>query len=247
MEHEIPEIINQSSNVKLYHDPKLLAEFMDQPKVKIAEAITGALALGTGEAIQLGARVIQSVIKGTLFKQLGREIKDLIEAGKIKEDYANEKYSFQSLADILQFIDSEAPDEDRFLAIKALFFSIISIDATEGEKVLNYQLFKIAMGLSAGQLLILKISYDLRKNNENIGSSKDDWLTLIAKKAGHNLKALIEDDEIILIEKHLISPRLWNDKSGVDTTNARLTDLGIKLSSNLEKFATEQYNSSSRT
>jgi hypothetical protein len=51
------------------------------------------------------------------------------------------------------------------------------------------------------------------------------------------LGVLIEQDEKILIEKGLISDRVYSDRSGVNTKNARLTDLGEKLCEYLSDYS----------
>ena len=211
-----------------YKDNKKLAEFLNQPQVKIAELITGALALGTSGAIQVGGRLAQGAIKGHFLKQVGREIKFLIDNGKIKEDYAEKKYAFQTFADLLLFIDGEVPDEDRFKAVKALFYSIIDKDA-EGEEILRYQLFQISKRLNSSQLLTLKAAYELRKRKEN-PSSASSWRTSIAREIGHNSVGLVTSDEVVLSRENLIGTTTYTDNSGIhNIDDARLTDLGIKL------------------
>ena len=219
------------------NDPKSLAEFLEQPKIKIAEAITGGLEAGVPGLIVAGARIVQGAIKGDMLRQIGREINVLVEKGKIKEDYVAQKYGFQSLRDILEFIDSEAPDQERFLAVKAMFFAVNSVDAVEGEALLNYELFQITKKLTGSQLLILKVSYEIRKKGEQLDSSAEAWLKFIAERVGHNVASLIEKDESVLIDHRLLTIRVYNDQSGIrGGKGGRLTDLAVKLCENLEKY-----------
>jgi len=223
-----------------FRSSKALADFLNQPKIKIAEAITGALSVGRQEAIQIGARLVQGALKGHFMTQLGREIRSLIEKGEIREDYAETKFGFQSLAELLDFIDRETIDEDRFTAIKAMFFALNSIGATEGEQIVNYQLFRLSKQLSSSQLLMLKISYDLHKErafpdpNANFGG--EQWINVIAKRIGHEVITLLKQDESVLMEHGLLSQRVYGDKSGVQVVNARLTDLGLKFCEHIEKY-----------
>jgi hypothetical protein len=220
-----------------YRDPALLAKFLDRPHIEIAEVITGALAMGKSEAVLMAGRIVQGALKGNLMKQLGREINKMRESGKIKEDYAENKYGFQSLAELLTFIDSEAPDEDRFIGAKALFFALNAIDVKEhGEELLRYQLFKLTLRLRGSQLILLKVIYDLYRKNESLTSSARGWLAEMSQMVGHSIPDLIEMDETILVEEKLITPRQHPDRSGVDSRDARLTTLGIKLSDLLEKY-----------
>ncbi len=222
-----------------FRDSKSLAQFLEQPKIKIAEAITGGLELGVNGLITAGARIVQGAIKGNLMKQFGREINTLVEKGKIKEDYAETKYGFQTLKEILEFIDSESPDEERFLAVKAMFFAVNAVDVNEGEELINYQLLQIVKKLSGFQLLILKVASEARKAHPGGGpASAGGWLSDIANRMGHKLSSLVEHDEGVLMEYKLISGRRHSDRSGVAEHNFRLTDLAIKLCENLEHYET---------
>jgi hypothetical protein len=223
-----------------YRDAKSLSQFMDQPKIKIAEAITGALAMGKSEAILVGGRIMQGVLKGNAMKQFTREIKNLIEKGKIKEDYVETKYGFRSLSELLEFIDSEIPDENRLSAVKILFYSIVSADVNEGEQIQNYQIFQIAKRLTSTQFLILKIAYDMKKEGiyDSASESANGWLSKVSERIGHNIPSLIERDEEILIKEKLISDRALGDRSGIlKKQDARLTDLGLKICENMEKYS----------
>jgi hypothetical protein len=48
---------------------------------------------------------------------------------------------------------------------------------------------------------------------------------------------LVEQDEKSLIEKGLLSDRIHPDRSGVKNTDARLTDLGVKLCEYLSDYS----------
>ena len=192
--------------------------------------------MGKSDAILTGGRIVQGALKGNLLKQVGRELIALQKRGRIEEDYADKKFGFQTLAELLTFIDNEVPDEDRFIAIKALFYSIIDKKAPTGSEVLRYQLFQICKRLSSSQLLTLKATYELRKKSVN-PSSAEDWLATVAKEAGHNSRGLIENDETTLEQEKLISGRTYSDRSGVRGHDARLTDLGINLVESIITYA----------
>lgn len=211
-----------------FQDPQALTQLLNQPEVQIAELVTGALAMGKSEAILAGGRLVQGALKGNLMKQVGREINHLIEKGRIKEDYAETKYGFQTLAELLEYIDSEVPDRDRFSAVKSLFYSIIDKESTSALEILRYQLFRISKKLNSSQLLTLKATYEIMKMGQQPTHS-GDWLRSVAEQAGHNSIGLVENDETVLEQEKLISARTYSDRSGVNGNNARLTDLGISL------------------
>lgn len=225
---------SQTGEVIPYRDPILLAAFMQQPAIKVAEAITGAIAQGWSGLAVSGCRIVQGAIKGKMMQQFGIELKKLVESGKIKEDYVDSKYGFKTLADILAFIDNEAPDEDRFQAVKAVFCHINSIHALNSEELLNYQILQIVMKLTSSQILLLKNCYDLylkhkEDNQYPFTSDTAQWLAKMAELLGHNIIELIDADDKVLIDYSLLTRRNYSDRSGVSVHNARLTGLGIKL------------------
>jgi hypothetical protein len=88
-----------SSDAVLPQDADELAKFMDQPLPAIVETITGALAAGPKAWTVVAGHIVQGILKGKLYQQVSREIKELREKGKIPEDFADEKkykYGFRS-------------------------------------------------------------------------------------------------------------------------------------------------------
>jgi hypothetical protein len=223
----------QSGEIIPYRDPALLAEFMRQPQLKIAELVTGVISRGWSGLAVAGGRIIQGAIQGKMMQQVGKEIKKLVEDGKIKEDYARSKYGFKTLAELLNFIDSEEPDEDRFEAVKDVFYYINSNDALPAEELLNYQIFQIIKKLTSSQIVLLKLSYDFYLNYKDDGvypfSNHGEWIEKMMEKLKYNIGELVENDEIFLIDKALLNKKLYEDGSGIQSRNARLTGLGIKL------------------
>jgi len=226
----------EEGKILILRDPNLLKPFLEQPRLKIAEFITGALSSGVSDWTKVGGRLVQGAIVGNLMTQIGREINELIDEGKIKENYAETKYGFKSLEELLSFIDSEAPDEDRFKAVKAMFFALNSIDVKDsGEEILRYQLFQICIKLSSSQLLTLRAAYEFKKSNTG-HSSTEAWLKDIARQIGHNSAGLVEKDEITLENEKLITGRTYSDRSGVRGHNGRLTDFGVFLVEYILKY-----------
>lgn len=232
-----------------FKDAALLAEFLDQPTQKIAEGITGALDVGFQGLTVAGARIAQGALKGQFYKQFAREVRLLIDKGKIPEDYAQKKYGFQSLAELLKFIDEEEVDEDRLYAIRAMFYALNKSGNKPGEELLSYQLFKLSKELTAPQLLLLRASSRISslKVSASGGSSTQarirDWLTLICEEMGHSVQTLILQDEKVLIEKGLLEMRLnsvgQRESNGAYfslSNKGRLTDLGKAFTERVTEF-----------
>lgn len=75
--------------------------------------ITGAMAAGPKNWMMIGGHIVQSILKGRLFQQVSREIKELQEKGKIPDDFADEKkykYGLKSRVELLSVIEKETPD-----------------------------------------------------------------------------------------------------------------------------------------
>jgi hypothetical protein len=221
-----------------------LAKFMDQPISAIAEMMTGWLAAGPKAWMVMTGRVVQGILKGKLFQQVSREIKELRDKGKIPDDFAEKKYGFQSWVELLRVIDEETPDQEKLDALKAMFYAVNKIGIEDSERVLNYQLFQIAKRLTSGQLLLLKVVYESSKAGEFsnqpalVSSSGQvmvtEWANKMSERLGHRLSYLVLKDEPALVEQGLVEPRGHAD--WVKAQNSRITDLGIHFCENIQKY-----------
>lgn len=119
------ERMNKGKELINFDDPKNIVEFLQQPAIKLGEFITGILVSDTKDWKLSAGHLVQASIKWKLFSQLGKEIKGYIEKGKIKEDFLDIEQNKQSLSNLLKFIDESSPSEDRFNAIKTLFFKSV--------------------------------------------------------------------------------------------------------------------------
>ena len=232
--------MNKGNELIKLDDSKSIVAFLQQPATKLAEFITGILISDTKDWKMSAGHLVQASIKWKLFSQLGKEIKDYIAKGKIKEDFLDKDQNKQSLSDLLKFIDETSPSEDRFNAVKTLFIKSVLNNSSEEEKILSHQLMQICKNLESSDLLILKAAYDIKygKMYNKLASAKIDpndntaygWLKNIANQIGHGIISLIEVQEEKLITLKLISPRIHSDKSGISNLkNYRLTDLGCKI------------------
>ena len=228
-------------------DVKSIMQFLQQPTLKVAEALTGILTSDLKDWKLSAGRILQSVITGNLLTQLGREIEKYQKEGKIKEDYLENDINCASLKELLKFIDEEAPDEVRFKAMKSIFFS--SIDG--GDDSLAYELMQICKKLSSMEILILSANYSVVKGTSKPttkgiewGATRqvNYWAQIIAEQIGHNLPEIVLQYEDHLIALRLISDRHYTiDKTRVTenfkgTSYFRLTQLGHKLCEFIIKY-----------
>lgn len=213
-------------------------EFLKQPTRRIAETLTGALADKGSLKFALG-RLVQASIGGTFLVQLGRELGELQRKGRIKEDcYATSRQQ-ASLLELLKFIE-EAPDEEVFRAAKSIFLSSIEVDADDHDELICYELLKVCRRLKAGELLVLKTTWEMFQENPDyvrgrVSNSADGWLDLLSKRISLPL-GLIEAYERVLIENNLLSGRRHPDRSGIDDSECRLTELGKTLCDRIVRY-----------
>ena len=224
-------------------DPTAMQEFLEQPLTIIAEVLTGWLASGPTVWAGAGLRIAHAAFKARVFQQFSKELKELRQKGEICGDFAEKKNGYESWVELLTILDEEVPNEDRLDALKAMFFGVNRTNISDGERILNYQLFQIAKSLHSGELLLLKTSYQrFLSGHLSQGISKNliDWCREVAQLQGHYLTALMEKNERALVDQGLLSPRSGNPGAPViNDFQGRMTDLGIKFCENLESYKIE--------
>lgn len=218
-----------------FSNPKELLRFLQQPTVVLAEFLTGVLSSGLSEYKLSAGKLVQAAVKGRLLDQFGREIKDYRESGKIKEDYFATRKSQATLLELLQFIDSDVPDEEVLRALKSIFLNMVAVGADDKNEQVGYQLFQLCKKLNSMDILILKTCYriytseDLEGVNTGI-NAHGDWINTVSSKIGYDLPELVGAQDDKLVELGLLSGRKHGDRSGIKAGKEfRLTKLGIKL------------------
>lgn len=218
-------------------NPKSIVEFLRAPTIKISEFLTGLIASEKSDYKLSAGHLVQAAIKCNLYEQLGREIKHYRDKGKIKEDFFSTDKQRATLRELLEFIDKEAPDEDRFKAMKSIFFKAVSKDTTEAEEILAYEFMQVGKKLTSNDIMVLKVAYEVYLGGGSAPAGETTrpressmWFGIVAKKIGHGIPALVELSEQNLSDLKLIGKRRHNDGSGLyNVESFRLTDLGIKL------------------
>jgi len=224
------------SDIAHLQDPSILEEFLEQPLTYIAETVTGALAVGKTGTMVAGGRIVQALLKGRSFQQFGKEFKKLREAGKIPDDFAEKKYGFQTWVELMTIIDEESPDTDRLDALKAMFFEVNKVNATDGERIAAYQLWQITKGLSSGEILLLKTVSEHPVEDATKLTDYKQWELFISESIGHNITGLIGLQEKKLIELGLFYERIHPTLSGITRSYRRITDFGYKVCENIKNY-----------
>ena len=110
------ESLQRWPNASIFADAESIQEFLNQPLPTIAAAITGILSSDRADFVGASGQILQAALKGRAYQQFGREVDEFVKKGKIKPNYAESAVGFKSLLDVVQFIDSENPDDDRLSA-----------------------------------------------------------------------------------------------------------------------------------
>jgi hypothetical protein len=218
------------SNIAKLEDPRVLEDFLDEPLTYIAETITGALAVGKTGVMVAGGRIVQALLKGQLFTQWNKEFRALRDAGKIPDDFAEKKYAFQTWVELMTIIDEETPDADRLEALKAMFYGVSTINKTDQERIVAYQLWRITKQLNSGDLLLLKTFHE---KNLHLGEMPyAQWLSQVATLSGFGIVELVQLHVARLLEfKLFIEPQSPNVQK-----KAELSFLGRQLYSNINTY-----------
>ncbi len=226
------------SDIVKLQEPEILEEFLEQPLSYIPETITGALAVGSRGVFAAGGRIVQGLLKGKHLQQFAAEFKKLRETGRIPDDFADRRYGFQTWVELMKIIDEESPDPDKLEALKAMFFAVNKVNASDGEQIAAYQLWQIAKTLDSGELFLLKIVHE-QSSKYDSNTTYSTWESRMAKAAGHEITGLVGLHEKRLTEFGLLTPRQWGDGSGITPTMARLTALGFAFCKNIENYQIE--------
>jgi hypothetical protein len=214
---------------------KLLTETLKS----LTEGITGVAASDRRDLILSLGHLFQRMRSGRFLKTLTDEWDNYREKGRIKDDYIQTEQHLACLQEMLDFLDKDSPDELRFSVLKKIFLVAATETKSARDSVLPQQYMQLCRTLSAGEILVLSVSYDITQRDvpAQKDSSARNWLTKIAEKSGLKFPELVEIHERNLIEKSLLSGREHSDRSGVRLgDHYRLTTLGYEICKFIESF-----------
>lgn len=217
------------SDIAKLQDPTALDDFLAQPATFIAETITGALAVGKTGVMVAGGRIVQALLKGRLFKQWQEEFRHLRDSGRIPDDFAEKKHGFHTWVELMTIIDEEAPDADRLEALKAMFYAVNKVSASDADRVQAYQLWRIAKGLQSGDLILLKTLAE--QSNLLDGFNQPQWEQAVAERTGFGIVELVHVHADTLRETKLV----WQMNSSHGPKSS-LTALGRLLYKHIQSY-----------
>lgn len=216
-------------------------QFLDHPLTAAIASVTGAFALGAKHLGVAAGRMAQAIVKGQIYEQFAEELRALYEAGKIPDDLGKTQHGLYTWSELMRIIDEECPDAERLKALKAAFYAVNKIASGDADRIVEYQLWQVAKEMRSGDVLLLRTIYT--EFNRTPNGYHRIWAEHIAKASGLILIELLARYEKHLIDLLLITPRFkvggdlqHGPESGIDATNNRLTQLGLRFCKNLETY-----------
>ena len=180
--------------------------------------------------------------------QLLHEWNNYVIKGLIKDGYENTEQHKVCFQELLDFLDNDSPDQVRFTALKRIFLTAATEQVSSRESVLPSQLMRICRTLSSGEILVLESAYRVLKVgkwNDRTISGASGWLGAVANESGLKYSALVTTYESELIQKHLLTGRVYEDGSGVHLLPSfRLTDLAVRLCDFIQNSDSQRENTS---
>lgn len=199
---------------------------IDQTLKAAAEGLTGIAASDRKALAMSLGHILQRMRGGSFLSQVKKEWGAYREQGRIKDNYLNTTQHKECFQELLDFLDGESPDEVRFEALKSIFLRAATEEETDRSSVLPQQYMRIIRSLSAGEVILLAASYKYPSTD----GAAVNWISNMASKSPLKIPELVEIHEDALIRKHLITPRMHGDRSGVSRgVHGRLTRLGINI------------------
>lgn len=243
---------NNKSKNKSRHLATRVRDIMDMEVPEIIEKTTkSAVETLTGLVksnpqyllVSLGS-IAQRIIAGQKLDSVRIEWEKLKEKGKIKNDYARSLQAKYTLLELLKFLEGEMPDEDRFQALKKILLVAATEEKSDRNSIKPQQFMQLIKSLSSGCVLVLVTTYKLCKappfhGDGNGTGYEHDWLEAIANNSGLGQLELVANFEDILMQKRLITPRVYKDGSGVKLRPYfRLTNLAYEICQFIEHYDT---------
>lgn len=226
-------------------EPQVLKEIDKLVKnptpINAIELLTGIFTSSKKELILSGSRIAQAAFKGDFWQQLGSEVKDLRKKGQIDDKHLNSRLGKVLFAELLEAVDAESMDEEKFKAMKSIFFCSIAKDTDELRQAKAYQLLRACRQLNSMDILVLKACYKVclenNPSNESI-HTRDDWTKIITEKIGFGLPQLVNQAEEKLVELGFLTAWTTGDRSGIKAGQTfRLTEgLGIDICEFITQF-----------
>jgi len=204
----------------------------------------------TSNPLPLIVKTLQSLGSHYL-SRLFIELKEKLNKKEIKKDNFNTEKPLLSFQELIKTINSGAIDEDKFRALKSIFFYGIAKNADKMDEFWSYEFLQTANNITGTEVLILKANFDIvngKRTKEvqdtmakNLSTySRAAWRNVISLQMGlSGFNSLVGKYEENLEKLGLISPRNYDNRFSGDfepTSKHRLTEMGYKFCEFMSKY-----------
>lgn len=170
--------------------PQKLQKIIEHQNILgVLECATGVGAKLVGDPAGLilsAGHLAQAVLKKKFYQQLLSEVHKYRDEGKMSDKSLDSPYGKTIFTDFMRIMDSETLDDEKFNALKFIFFHSVKAGTDEHDQLLAYQYFQVCKKLSSLDILILKTAYKIYEepgSNQPSGGTTE-WETRIYKKLG---------------------------------------------------------------
>ena len=212
--------------------PIKVSNVLDRTTTRLVEGLTGIAASNREKLALSVGRILQGLTAGRFLEILIKEWEKFKKEGRIKDDYESTEQCRTCLQELLDFLDKDLPDEQRFSILKQIFLVAATEDASNRDSHLPLQYMQISRTLTAGEVLVLNATYKVARHKpDKMADSREatDWLKIIARESGLTYLELVEAHENELIKKRLLSDRASRGRRVHRGSHFRLTDLGYVI------------------
>lgn len=210
---------------------------------RITDALTGFLSAKKDDYAYSANRLFKSIFAKNFLFQLQMEFDLYCQKGKIDTDYIGSKPYLNSLSELLDYLDSDIPNDEIAQTLKKLFLIPAFKDLYGNKKLLAYEYMKIVKMLTSGELSVLFAAYKIAGGKTivkevNHGRPGIIWRETIAKESSLDFVELVEvhEKKLILMLLILDEANFFNKYTGKPECTNRLTDLGYALCDYIDKY-----------
>lgn len=203
---------------------------------KFVPGVTALAKMDRGDFIQSLSNVVQRQRKEGWLHAFLIELNSLCEKGKVKEGYMTTEQGEECRQELLDSLDKDKPDKEKFEAMKKVFLLAAQSPEDQWDSNRPQQLMKICRTLVSEEFIILGVAYHLfssldQAEVEKISRAAEQWPVTIAQHSkGRISEGMVYFYEEDLVKKQLIGEKVHNDKSGVRYAHkCRLSPLGVEL------------------
>ena len=202
---------------------------------KITNVISGISEISSmnkKEGIKSVSKILLKGIKTNFIKSFKEEWDNLVEKGKISNEYLDSDQKISCFQELFEALDNDKYDKDRFDILKKILLVTSTGKFSKENDPLPLEYMKIARNLEPGEIIVLFTTYKMFKQS-NITISRNDYFIKMTLGSGLVHSALIEKYINILETKKLLNT---DCSAGYKQLNEFMTSFGFSFCQYIENY-----------